>query len=199
MLEYFRNKAFFLKGEKMEIGKIFLKYRKKLGYSLVQMGKKIGYSKSQISYVEKTNKASVKIIENFLQAFLDIEDKEKFFLKKVITKKIGKKEKVKITKEKQYTTHQLQKYEQEILETYDMMRMDINPYTKIAMIKRALIEINKTIEENILILEIALEPSDIKILKRIERPLKTTLKNMEKNTEKIKKILAKEIIVIEEE
>ena len=80
----------------MEIGKIFLKYRKKIGYSLVQMGEKIGYSKSQISYVEKTNKASEKIIKRFLENIKEINEKEKTFLlsnakRKTKTKKINKK------------------------------------------------------------------------------------------------------------
>ena len=74
----------------MEIGKIFLKYRKKNNYTMFEMGKKIGYSKSQINNIEKTNKASPKAIMKFLEKVKDIEEKEKKFLEIEIKKNTTK-------------------------------------------------------------------------------------------------------------
>ena len=88
--------------------------------------------------------------------------------------------------------------EQEIIETYELMRIEKNPFSKIAVIQRSLIEINKVMEENMIILETTLEPLNQIISKKIERPLKTTIKNFEKNKEKLKKILINEFLIEED-
>lgn len=194
----------------MEIGKIFLKYRKKIGYSLVQMGEKIGYSKSQISYVEKTNKASEKIIKRFLENIKEINEKEKTFLlsnakRKTKTKKINKKnikyekaykeikKKTKLTLpkniKKHYTKEQLKEYEQEIIETYDLMRNEKNVFSKIASVNRELINLNKMLEESFLKLDLLIEEEDEFFKRKIRRPLQTTIKNLTIKTEKLKNIV----------
>ena len=88
--------------------------------------------------------------------------------------------------------------EQEIIETYELMRMEKNPFSKIAVIQRSLIEINKVIEENMIILETALEPLNEIISKKLKRPLKTTIKSFEKNKEKLEKLLANEYLIEED-
>ena len=161
-------------------GKSIKKKRTEAGVKQKDFAKKLKISVAYLSNIKAGRK----------KPSVELKEKIDFFLQKYTTS---------YGKEKQYTKNQLKEYEKEILETYDLMRMDENPYAKIATIKRALIEINEVVEKNFLILEIALEPRNPKILKRVERPLKTTLKNLEKNREKIEKFLVKETIVIEEE
>ena len=78
------------------------------------------------------------------------------------------------------------------------MRIEKNPFSKIAVIQRSLIEINKVMEENMIILETALEPLNEIISKKLKRPLKTTIKNFEKNKEKLENLLTNEHLIEED-
>lgn len=168
----------------MEIGKIFLKYRKKLGYSLVQMGKKIGYSKSQINYVEKTNKASEKIIKQFLENVEEVNEKEKTFL---LSKTKKKKEKKEIaTKE----------YSQEDIRFLDALEYNYIRRNETIFLIKELIE-----ENNLKISRIDLLTSwDEKDKRKLKKMIGKLIENLKENIEKLERnIEIEEATILEEE
>ena len=154
----------------MNYGDLIKKERKKIGFKQKDLAKRIGISTSYLCNIEKNNRIPSEKIKRKI---------ERIF-------------------RKQYTKKELKEMEQEIIETYELMRIEKNPFSKIAVIQRSLIEINKVMEENMIILETTLEPLNQIISKKIERPLKTTIKNFEKNKEKLKKILINEFLIEED-
>ena len=159
----------------MNYGELIKKKRTELGIKQKEMAKDIGVSK---------------ILELKINNFLEKKERKK--------NKKKLKTDVKSTQEKKYTKQELKEMEQEIIETYELMRMEKNPFSKIAVIQRSLIEINKVIEENMIILETALEPLNEIITKKLKRPLKTTIKNFEKNKEKLENLLTNEHLIEED-
>lgn len=171
----------------MNYGDSIKKERKKIGFKQKDLAKRIGISTSYLCNIEKNNripseKIKSKIERIFKKQYNSLNDE-----------KIEEK-----NREKKYTKKELKEMEQEIIETYELMRIEKNPFSKIAVIQRSLIEINKVMEENMIILETTLEPLNQIISKKIERPLKTTIKNFEKNKEKLKKFLINEFLIEED-
>lgn len=174
----------------MNYGKLIKKKRTELGIKQKEMAKAIGISTPYLSNIETNKKIPSKTLASKIEDFLE--------------KKLRKEKKKKLEidvesmSEKKYTKRELKEMEQEIIETYDLMQIEKNPFSKIAAIQRSLIEINKVMEENIIILETILEPLNQNILKKLKRPLKTTIKNFEKNKEKLEKLLANEYLIEED-
>lgn len=167
----------------MNYGDFIKKERKKIGFSQKEIANKIGISTSYLCNIEKNNRIPSQKIKNKIERIL----------KKQYNSLNDEK-----NREKKYTKKELKEMEQEIIETYELMRIEKNPFSKIAVIQRSLIEINKVMEENMIILETTLEPLNQIISKKIERPLKTTIKNFEKNKEKLKKFLINEFLIEED-
>ena len=167
----------------MNYGELIKKKRTELGIKQKEMAKDIGVSIPYLSNIETNKKIPSKILELKINNFLE--------------KKERKKNKKKLKTDVK-STQELKEMEQEIIETYELMRMEKNPFSKIAVIQRSLIEINKVIEENMIILETALEPLNEIITKRLKRPLKTTIKNFEKNKEKLENLLTNEHLIEED-
>lgn len=174
----------------MNYGELIKKKRTELGIKQKEMAKDIGVSIPYLSNIETNKKIPSKILELKINNFLEKKERKK--------NKKKLKTDVKSTQEKKYTKQELKEMEQEIIETYELMRMEKNPFSKIAVIQRSLIEINKVIEENMIILETALEPLNEIITKRLKRPLKTTIKNFEKNKEKLENLLTNEHLIEED-
>lgn len=174
----------------MNYGELIKKKRTELGIKQKEMAKDIGVSIPYLSNIETNKKIPSKILELKINNFLEKKERKK--------NKKKLKTDVKSTQEKKYTKQELKEMEQEIIETYELMRMEKNPFSKIAVIQRSLIEINKVIEENMIILETALEPLNEIISKKLKRPLKTTIKNFEKNKEKLENLLTNEYLIEED-
>ena len=174
----------------MNYGELIKKKRTELGIKQKEMAKDIGVSIPYLSSIETNKKIPSKILELKINNFLEKKERKK--------NKKKLKTDVKSTQEKKYTKQELKEMEQEIIETYELMRMEKNPFSKIAVIQRSLIEINKVIEENMIILETALEPLNEIISKKLKRPLKTTIKNFEKNKEKLENLLTNEHLIEED-
>ena len=173
----------------MNYGKLIKKKRTELGIKQKEMAKVIGISTPYLSNIETNKKIPSKTLMFKIDDFLE-------------KKRRKEKKKLEIdnemTNEKKYTKRELKEMEQEIIETYELMRIEKNPFSKIAVIQRSLIEINKVMEENMIILETALEPLNKIISKKLKRPLKTTIKNFEKNKEKLENLLTNEHLIEED-
>jgi putative ATP-dependent nuclease subunit A len=173
----------------MNYGKLIKKKRTELGIKQKEMAKVIGISTPYLSNIETNKKIPSKTLMFKIDDFLE-------------KKRRKEKKKLEIdnemTNEKKYTKRELKEMEQEIIETYELMRIEKNPFSKIAVIQRSLIEINKVMEENMIILETALEPLNKIISKKLKRPLKTTIKNFEKNKERLENLLTNEHLIEED-
>lgn len=173
----------------MNYGKLIKKKRTELGIKQKEMAKVIGISTPYLSDIETNKKIPSKALTFKIDDFLE-------------KKRRKEKKKLEIdnemTNEKKYTKRELKEMEQEIIETYELMRIEKNPFSKIAVIQRSLIEINKVMEENMIILETALEPLNEIISKKLKRPLKTTIKNFEKNKKKLENLLTNEYLIEED-
>jgi len=173
----------------MNYGKLIKKKRTELGIKQKEMAKVIGISTPYLSNIETNKKIPSKTLTFKIDDFLEKKRRKK--KKKLETDN-------EMTNEKKYTKRELKEMEQEIIETYELMRIEKNPFSKIAVIQRSLIEINKVMEENMIILETALEPLNEIISKKLKRPLKTTIKNFEKNKEKLENLLTNEHLIEED-
>lgn len=100
--------------------------------------------------------------------------------------------------EKKYTKKEINEFEKEILETYEMMRNENNIFSKIAAINRVLIDLNKELEGKMLILD-TLITDDINVKNKIKNPIKTTLKNLKKYQTHLEEILDDSFILKIEE
>lgn len=173
----------------MNYGKLIKKKRTELGIKQKEMAKVIGISTPYLSNIETNKKIPSKTLMFKIDDFLE-------------KKRRKEKKKLEIdnemTNERKYTKRELKEMEQEIIETYELMRIEKNPFSKIAVIQRSLIEINKVMEENMIILETALEPLNKIISKKLKRPLKTTIKNFEKNKERLENLLTNEHLIEED-
>ena len=101
--------------------------------------------------------------------------------------------------ERKYTKSQLKDYEKEIVDTYDYIRADERILTRVARIQRELIDLNTDLDKRITEIEFLLKDDDIQVLDRLERPLRTTLKRLESQKNRLKEISSPsfEIEVIE--
>lgn len=101
--------------------------------------------------------------------------------------------------ERKYTKSQLTEYDREILETYDLWRQDGNKFTTIARINRECIDLNTEIEKRISTLETLIDESNLELMSKIKRSLKTTVKRLETHKNRLKEMIdhKNEIEVIE--
>ena len=95
---------------------------------------------------------------------------------------------------------EISEFEKEILETYEMLREENNPFTAIASFKRSLINLNQEISKTSININTLEENPDFKkISTRLKRPIKTTLKYLELLKNQLNDILNDDYIMIEEE
>lgn len=101
--------------------------------------------------------------------------------------------------ERKYTKSQLKDYEKEIVDTYDYIRADERELTRISRISRELIDLNTDLDKRITEIEFLIKDNDMKVLERLGRPLRTTLKRLESQKNRLKEILSPslEIEVVE--
>lgn len=161
----------------MDIANILKIIRKKYKLTQKDLGETIGVSHQTISSIERgAYKASKKTINSLIKKFpLDFESQEK-----------------------KYTKKEINEFEKEILETYEMMRNENNIFSKIAAINRVLIDLNKELEGKMLILD-TLITDDTNIKNKIKNPIKTTLKNLKKYQKHLEEILDDSLILKIEE
>ena len=102
--------------------------------------------------------------------------------------------------EKKYTKKEINEFEKEILETYEMLREENNPFTAIASFKRSLINLNQEISKTSININTLEENPDFKKISiRLKRPIKTTLKYLELIKNQLNDIINTDYIIIEEE
>ena len=156
------------------------KIRVKKNLTQRDVGEILGISNQMVSKIESGNTSVSKnlvkkIIENFPEEFS-------------------------VIKEKKYTKKEINEFEKEILETYEMLREENNPFTVIASFKRSLINLNQEISKTSININTLEENPDFKkISTRLKRPIKTTLKYLELLKNQLNDILNDDYIMIEEE
>lgn len=156
------------------------KIRVKKNLTQRDVGEILGISNQMVSKIESGNTSVSKnlvkkIIENFPEEFS-------------------------IIKEKKYTKKEINEFEKEILETYEMLREENNPFTAIASFKRSLINLNQEISKTSININTLEENPDFKKISiRLKRPIKTTLKYLELIKNQLNDIINTDYIIIEEE
>lgn len=161
----------------MDIANILKIIRKKYKLTQKEIAKIIGVSHQTISLIERGDyKASKKTVNSLIKNF-PLEFKEKTYSKKEINE-----------------------FEKEVLETYEMLREEKNPFTAIASFKRSLINLNQEISKTSININTLEENPDFKkISTRLKRPIKTTLKYLELIKNQLNDIINTDYITIEEE
>lgn len=161
----------------MDIANILKIIRKKYKLTQKEIAKIIGVSHQTISLIERGDyKASKKTVNSLIKNF-PLEFKEKTYSKKEINE-----------------------FEKEVLETYEMLREEKNPFTAIASFKRSLINLNQEISKTSININTLEENPDFKKISiRLKRPIKTTLKYLELIKNQLNDIINTDYIIIEEE
>lgn len=161
----------------MDIANILKIIRKKYKLTQKEIAKIIGVSHQTISLIERGDyKASKKTVNSLIENF-PLEFKEKTYSKKEINE-----------------------FEKEVLETYEMLREEKNPFTAIASFKRSLINLNQEISKTSININTLEENPDFKkISARLKRPIKTTLKYLELIKNQLNDIINTDYIMIKEE
>ncbi|PHI05705.1 helix-turn-helix domain-containing protein [Fusobacterium polymorphum] len=161
----------------MDIANILKIIRKKYKLTQKEIAKIIGVSHQTISLIERGDyKASKKTVNSLIKNF-PLEFKEKTYSKKEINE-----------------------FEKEVLETYEMLREEKNPFTAIASFKRSLINLNQEISKTSININTLEENPDFKKISiRLKRPIKTTLKYLELIKNQLNDIINTDYITIEEE
>nr|DAW48758.1 MAG TPA: Helix-turn-helix XRE-family like protein [Caudoviricetes sp.] len=161
----------------MDIANILKIIRKKYKLTQKEIAKIIGVSHQTISLIERGDyKASKKTVNSLIKNF-PLEFKEKNYSKKEINE-----------------------FEKEVLETYEMLREEKNPFTAIASFKRSLINLNQEISKTSININTLEENPDFKKISiRLKRPIKTTLKYLELIKNQLNDIINTDYIIIEEE
>lgn len=164
----------------MDISNTLKKIRIKKKMSQKDIGEILGISNQMVSKIENC-KISIskdlmkRIIENFPEQFSNIA-------------------------EKKYTKKEINEFEKEILETYEMLREEKNPFTAIASFKRSLINLNQEISKTSININTLEENPDFKKISiRLKRPIKTTLKYLELIKSQLIDILNDDYIMLEED
>jgi hypothetical protein len=164
----------------LDISNMLKKIRVKKNLTQRDVGKILGISNQMVSKIESGNTSVSKnlvkkIIENFPEEFS-------------------------VIKEKKYTKKEISEFEKEILETYEMLREENNPFTAIASFKRSLINLNQEISKTSININTLEENPDFKKISiRLKRPIKTTLKYLELIKNQLNDIINNDYIMIEEE
>lgn len=167
----------------MEINILLKKIRKKNHLTQRGLGEILGISNQMVSKIENSKiEISAKLIKKIIEQFPDEFSSD-------------------IKSKKQYSKKELNDFEKEILETYELIRNENNYFAKISSINRILIELNKDLEEKVIKLETLISDKDSFLIKnRIKNPLKTTIKNLKNYQSRLENILEdNSIIKIEEE
>ena len=161
----------------MDITNILKIIRKKYKLTQKEIANIIGVSHQTISLIERGDyKASKKTVNSLIKNF-PLEFKEKTYSKKEINE-----------------------FEKEVLETYEMLREEKNPFTAIASFKRSLINLNQEISKTSININTLEENPDFKKISiRLKRPIKTTLKYLELIKNQLNDIINTDYIIIEEE
>lgn len=163
----------------MDIANILKIIRKKYKLTQKDLGETIGVSHQTISSIERgAYKASKKTINSLIKKFpLDFESQEK-----------------------KYTKKEINDFEKEILDTYEILKEQNNPFTAIASFKRSLIDLNQEISKTSININALEENPDFKKISiRLKRPIKTTLKYLDLIKNQLIDILNDDYIMIEEE
>lgn len=160
----------------MDIANILKIIRKKYKLTQKEIAKIIGVSHQTISLIERGDyNASKKTVNSLIKNF-PLEFKEKTYSKKEINE-----------------------FEKEVLETYEMLREEKNPFTAIASFKRSLINLNQEISKTSININTLEENPDFKKISiRLKKPIKTTLKYLELIKSQLIDILNDDYIMLEE-
>lgn len=156
------------------------KIRVKKNLTQKELGEILGISNQMVSKIESGN---ISISEKLLKKIIEIFPKE-----------------LSIIPEKKYSKKEINEFEKEVLETYEMLREEKNPFTAIASFKRSLINLNQEISKTSININTLEENPDFKKISiRLKRPIKTTLKYLELIKNQLNDIINTDYIMIEEE
>lgn len=156
------------------------KIRVKKNLTQKELGEILGISNQMVSKIESGN---ISISEKLLKKIIEIFPKE-----------------LSIIPEKKYSKKEINEFEKEILETYEMLKEEKNPFSAIASFKRSLINLNQEISKtSININTLEENPEFKKISIRLKRPIKTTLKYLDLIKNQLIDILNDDYIILEED
>lgn len=160
----------------MNLAKILKLLRKKYKLTQKELANIVGVSHQTISLIERTNyEPSIKVMNSFIKNFpLEFSSKK-------------------------YTKEDFNEFEREIMETYELLREQNNPYTTIASFRRILIKLNQEISETAIVLNTLQGNNNFKdAIPKIKRPIRTTINYLETITNQLKEIINNEYIEIED-
>lgn len=145
--------------------------------NLKKIRKKLNMTQKDFAKILKTSQSQISLYEKGIKT---IPENLKNYINSLLSKK------------------EINEFEKEVLETYEMMRNENNIFSKIAAINRVLIDLNKELEGKMLILD-TLITDDINVKNKIKNPIKTTLKNLKKYQTHLEEILDDSFILKIEE
>jgi DNA-binding protein len=147
--------------------------------NLKKIRKKLNLTQKDFAKILKTSQSQISLYEKGIKT---IPENLKVSINSLLSKK------------------EISEFEKEILETYEMLREENNPFTAIASFKRSLINLNQEISKTSININTLEENPDFKkISTRLKRPIKTTLKYLELLKNQLNDILNDDYIMIEEE
>ena len=145
--------------------------------NLKKIRKKLNMTQKDVAKILKTSQSQISLYEKGIKT---IPENLKNYINSLLSKK------------------EINEFEKEVLETYEMMRNENNIFSKIASINRVLIDFNKELEGKMLILD-TLITDDTNVKNKIKNPIKTTLKNLKKYQKHLEEILDDSLILKIEE
>ena len=162
----------------MRVGEIVKKYRVENNLTQKEMGDILGIDKRRISDIENKNRISSKVALEFLVNF-----KTKSSEKKIIEEQTNiQVEKVKENRGQRKIKIETDVFtEKEILNTYNFIRKEYLPLSKVADINRNLIDMSIEVESRIIKIEKSLDFSDDELKYKVRRAIRTTVKRLKKN------------------
>ena len=147
--------------------------------NLKKIRKKLNLTQKDFAKILKTSQSQVSLYEKGIKTIPEN-------LKASINSLLSKKE--------------INEFEKEILETYEILKEQNNPFTAIASFKRSLIDLNQEISKTSININTLEENPDFKkISRRLKRPIKTTLKYLELIKSQLIDILNDDYIMLEED
>jgi transcriptional regulator with XRE-family HTH domain len=171
----------------MNINEVFKLIREKEKLTQEKMGNLLEISPNHISNIENNRKMpSVELLKKILEKF----NLNKECLKEVnslINKKSSKKKGQLVLKKRE---EELNKREKLVNDTYSFLRESSLVMSKVASIQLKLIEINNFLDKELNEIEFSIlgDDHDKEVLKKLNRPFKTTVKRLENKIEKIKQL-----------
>lgn len=161
-----------------ELGELIRRNRKLKKMTLKDLSIKVGIGINHLSNIERGKKGVSHRTLAKLIKHLGISNSE---ISKIL--KSEKNEKNKLTRKKK----ELEEKELELINTYDFIRETNSELSKQAAINRILINFAKQTEELMVNLELILEDTDYRFLKKINRPIKNTINIVENRIDRLKK------------